>query len=162
LRYPVEAPREEHGNGEPVWAIQTPAKEAHREVEPEGSGETKEGAERQPTRERKVPGEWFASDAQRGSTRPTLKAKNGLEKGPVVDCVGLVNPKGGSTRPTLEAEEGLEKGPGVDRVSAVNPKSEPTAFTVGGEKDPGRVERVEVAPDSQTYEEALAGANAEL
>jgi hypothetical protein len=44
-------------------------------------------------------------------------------------------------------------------VSAVKPKSEPTGVTLGGEKDPGREE---AAPEPQTYEEALAGADSEL
>jgi hypothetical protein len=60
-----------------------------------------------------------AVDAQRGPTKPTLEAKNGLEKNPDVDRVGVVNSGSGPTRPTSEAEMGLEKGPGVDRVSAV-------------------------------------------
>jgi hypothetical protein len=43
---PVEAPGEEPGNGEPVWAIQTPSKEAHKEADPRESGEGEKGAER--------------------------------------------------------------------------------------------------------------------
>jgi hypothetical protein len=39
----------------------------------------------------------MAVDAQRGPTGPTLEAKNGLEKGPVVDCVGVVDPGNGPT-----------------------------------------------------------------
>jgi hypothetical protein len=94
-----------------------------------------------------MPGEWFranmAADEPRVSTGPTMEAKNGLEKGRVVDCVGVVDPGSGPTRPTSEAEKGLEKGPVVDRVSAVEPKRE-------------------AAPEPQSYGEALAGADAEL
>jgi hypothetical protein len=43
---PVEAPGEEPVNGEPVRTIQTPSKEAHKEMEPGGSGESEKGAER--------------------------------------------------------------------------------------------------------------------
>jgi hypothetical protein len=145
---PVETPGEEPVNGKLLRAIQTPAKEAHKDLEPGGSGEAEKGAERRyPTRERKVPGEWFranmAADAPKVFTGSTMEAKNGLEKGQVVDCVGVVDPGRGPTRPTSEAEKGLEKGPVVDRVSAFEPKRE-------------------AAPEPQSYEEALAGADAEL
>jgi hypothetical protein len=88
-------------------------------MEPGGSGESEEGAERRyPTRERRVPGEWFranmAADMQKVSTGSTMEAENGLKKGPIVDC-----------------------------ASAVEPKRE-------------------AAPEPQTYEKALAGADAEL
>jgi hypothetical protein len=43
---PVEALEKEPRNGEPVRAIQTPPKEAHKEMEPEESGESEKGAER--------------------------------------------------------------------------------------------------------------------
>jgi hypothetical protein len=65
-------------------------------VETGSHGESDKGAERRySTRERKVLEEWFRAnmvlDAQRGPTGPTLGAKSGLEKGPGVDCMGVVN-----------------------------------------------------------------------
>jgi hypothetical protein len=80
-----------------IRLIQTPAKEAHGEVETGRPGDTEKGAERRyPSRERKLPGEWFrtymAANAQSGPTGPTLEAKEGLKKGPDVDRVGVVNP----------------------------------------------------------------------
>jgi hypothetical protein len=81
----------------PIRTIQTPAKEAHEGVETGRPEETEKGAERRyPSRERKLPAEWFranmASDAQRGPTGPTLEAKRGLKKGPNVHCVRVVPP----------------------------------------------------------------------
>jgi hypothetical protein len=85
----------------------------------------------------------MAADAPRDSRGSTMEAKNGLEKGPVVDCVRVVDPESGPTPPTSEVEKGLEKGPVVDRVGAVEQKRK-------------------AASEPQTYEEALAGAAAEL
>jgi hypothetical protein len=81
----------------PIRVTQTPAKETHGEVETGRPMETEKGAERRyPSQERKLPAEWFganmASDAQRGPTGPTMEAKIGLEKGPDVNCVGVVTP----------------------------------------------------------------------
>jgi hypothetical protein len=69
----------------PIRAIQTPAREIYGEVETRRPGKSDKGAKRRyPTRERKVPKEWFrenmASNAQKGPTGPTLDAKIGMEK----------------------------------------------------------------------------------
>jgi hypothetical protein len=110
----------------PIQVKQIPAKETHGGVETGSHGESDKGAERRyPTQERKVPEGWFranmAAGVQRGPTGPKFETKNGLEKGPVVDCVGVVDPRSGPTRPTLDVEKGLEKGQGVHRVEVVDP-----------------------------------------
>jgi hypothetical protein len=66
----------------------------------------------------------MAADVPKVSTESMMEAENGLEKGPVVDCVGVVDPGSGPTQPTAEAEKGLEKGPVVDCVGAVEQKRE--------------------------------------
>jgi hypothetical protein len=96
----------------------------------------------------------MAAGVQRGPTGPTLETKNGLEKGSVVDCVGVVDPGSGPTRPTLNVEEGLKKGPGVHCVEVVTPTRERQPPSKHGAS---RTDNVWVTPRAKERADNLKG-----